>query len=117
MRMLAANVSILLLITASATYADDKQKAAEKVPEPATIAATTPAADRVELDVTAITGSRELPKVMYIVPWKESDLGDIAGRPVNSLLDEALSPLDREVFLRQVNYFGQLYGEPKLESE
>ena len=67
-------------------------------------------ADTLNLDATVITGNRELPKVLYIVPWKDSDLGDIMGRPVNSLLDEVLAPLDRDVFLRQVTYFEQLYG-------
>lgn len=67
-------------------------------------------ADTLNLDTTVITGNRELPKVLYIVPWKDSDLGDIMGRPVNSLLDEVLAPLDRDVFLRQVIYFEQLYG-------
>ena len=66
--------------------------------------------DTLNLDATVITGNRELPKVLYIVPWKDSDLGDIMGRPVNSLLDEVLAPLDRDVFLRQVAYFEQLYG-------
>ena len=35
--------------------------------------------DRLELDATDITGNRELPKVLYIVPWKRSDLGDVSG--------------------------------------
>src|SRR5688572_17226709 len=52
--------------------------------------------DRLELDTTAITGNRELPKVLYIVPWKKSDLGDLTGRPTTSLLDEVLAPVDRE---------------------
>ncbi len=69
--------------------------------------------DSLILDATAITGNRELPKVLHIVPWKDSDLGDLTGRPVNSLLDEVLSPVDRDVFLRQVSYFEQLYGAPE----
>jgi hypothetical protein len=64
--------------------------------------------DRLELDPTDITGNRELPKVLYIVPWKRSDLGDLAGRPVNSLLDEVLQPLDREVFQRENRYYDAL---------
>lgn len=64
--------------------------------------------DRLELDPTDITGNRELPKVLYIVPWKRSDLGDLAGRPVNSLLDEVLQPLDRDVFQRQNRYYEAL---------
>lgn len=66
--------------------------------------------DSLKLDATAITGNRELPKVLHIVPWKDSDFGDLTGRPVNSLLDEVLSPVDRDVFLRQMMYFEQLYG-------
>jgi len=66
------------------------------------------AIDRLELETTQITGNRELPKVMVIVPWKRSDIGDLAGRPVNSLVDEALQPVDREVFRREVDYFNAL---------
>ncbi len=65
--------------------------------------------DRLDLEATSVTGNQELPKVLYIVPWKESGIGDLTGKPVNSLLDEALAPLDREVFQRQVSYFEQLY--------
>jgi len=61
--------------------------------------------DRVQLETTEITGNRELPKVLYIVPWKRSDLGDLVGRPANSLLDEVLQPIDREVFLRENRYY------------
>jgi hypothetical protein len=66
------------------------------------------ALDRLELETTQITGNRELPKVMVIVPWKRSDIGDLAGRPVNSLVDEALQPVDREVFRREIDYFDAL---------
>lgn len=64
--------------------------------------------DRVELETTEITGNRELPKVLYIVPWKRSDLGDLVGRPANSLLDDVLQPIDREVFLRENRYYDAL---------
>lgn len=67
--------------------------------------------DRLELDSTAITGNRELPKVLYIVPWKKADMGDLIGRPANSLLDEVLMPVDREVFRRQTDYFGKLNAD------
>jgi hypothetical protein len=66
--------------------------------------------DSLQLDASAITGNQELPRMMYIVPWQESGIGDLTGRPFNSLLDEVLSPIDREVFQREVRYFEQLYG-------
>ncbi len=61
--------------------------------------------DRVELGVTTVTGNKELPKVMYVVPWKKSDIGDLVGKPMNSLLDEVLAPVDRDVFRREVTYY------------
>ncbi len=67
--------------------------------------------DRMELGRTEITGNQELPKVLYIVPWQKSDPSDLMGRPVNTLLDEVLAPIDREEFVRQVDYYGDLYGE------
>ena len=62
------------------------------------------AQDRADIDRTKIIGNRELPKVLYIVPWKKPLPGTLSGRPVNSVLDEALAPVDREVFRRQVDY-------------
>jgi hypothetical protein len=66
------------------------------------------ASDRLELDTTQITGNRELPKVLYIVPWKRADLGDLVGKPVNSSLDEVLTPVDRDVFKRENRYYRAL---------
>ena len=66
------------------------------------------AQDRAEIDRTQIIGNRELPKVLYIVPWKKPLPGDLSGRPVHSVLDEVLAPVDREVFRRQVDYSTQL---------
>lgn len=69
---------------------------------------TAHAQDRTDLDRTQITGNRELPKVLYIVPWKKPLPGPLSGRPVHSVLDEALAPVDREVFRRQVDFSSQL---------
>jgi len=66
--------------------------------------------DHVELDQTTITGNRELPNVMVIVPWKESGPGE-PGKPGASLLDEALAPLDREEFRRELQYDQALRGK------
>jgi hypothetical protein len=63
------------------------------------------AADRLNLNTATVTGDREQPKVMYIVPWKSSNIGDLSGKPMNSLLDEALAPVDREEFKREVAYY------------
>ena len=67
--------------------------------------------DEIDLGRTEITGNQELPKVLYILPWKKSDPGELMGRPVNILFDEVLAPIDRSEFIRQVDYYNDLYGE------
>ncbi len=67
--------------------------------------------DSLDLGTTSITGNQELPKVLYIVPWKKSDLGDLVGRPVNTLLDEVLTPVDPAVFERHLRYYDSLHGD------
>ena len=71
--------------------------------------------DRLELDTASIRGNQELPRVLYIVPWKDPSMGNLVGKPVNSLIDEVLAPVDRDVFRRQTNYFDQLYTDTEVE--
>ncbi len=71
------------------------------------------AADRADLEGTQIFGSRELPKVLYIVPWKQPLPTELVGRPAASLLDEVLAPVDREVFQREVRYHALTQGMPR----
>ncbi|MFO1428182.1 MAG: hypothetical protein U1F11_14685 [Steroidobacteraceae bacterium] len=68
--------------------------------------------DRVDLDASQITGNRELPKVLYVVPWRAPEAGELEGRPVNSLLYELTRPVDREVFRRENRYFEALRQVP-----
>jgi hypothetical protein len=70
------------------------------------------AADRLDLDASVVTGNRELPKVLYIVPWKKAEVGDLPEQPFNSLLDEALKPVDRDVFRREVAYYTKIADRP-----
>jgi len=96
----------LAMVSLVATVAADDTPA--PLNDPPQIAATQ--RDRLDLDTTSVTGNQELPKVLYIVPWKDADAGDLAGKPAQSLLDEVLSPIDREVFQRQIRYFDQLHA-------
>jgi hypothetical protein len=75
------------------------------------------AQDRADIDRTQIIGNRELPKVLYIVPWKKPLPGELAGRPLQSVLDEALAPVDRDVFRRQVSYHGQVQAQAKTPTK
>jgi len=68
------------------------------------------AADRLDLEGTTITGSQELPKALNIVPWKPAEAGELAARPMNSLVDEILAPIDRDVFLRELEYYEAVHS-------
>jgi len=59
----------------------------------------------VQLDGMSVTGNQELPKSLYIVPWKAPLPGEFLGRPPDSLIDDPLAPLDRAVFVRELEYY------------
>jgi hypothetical protein len=52
----------------------------------------------------SILGNQEAPKALVIVPWKTSELGN--GPSVSTLLDDSRSPVDKEVFMRMLSYYG-----------
>lgn len=91
----------------AASGVQEAPKAAPTPSGPGTLQHTA-SGDRLQLETTEITGNRELPRVMYVVPWRKDDLAQYAGRPPNSLLDEALTPIDRDVFRRQSQYYDAL---------
>ena len=59
--------------------------------------------DTKELSGMSIVGNDEAPKSLYIVPWKSSELGQETG--LNMMLDERDVPVDREEFMRQLEYY------------
>ena len=102
-RTLVASAIAAAFALAALPAAAQSKKAQPAVPSP----------DQADLDRSQIIGNRELPKVTYIVPWKKPGAGDLSGRPLVSVLDEALSPLDREVFRRQTRYDAQAVQQQK----
>jgi len=58
----------------------------------------------VEIGGMSIIGNRELPKSLYIVPWKDSDI-DSETDLSRDLLNERVGVVDQEEFVRQLNYY------------
>lgn len=67
------------------------------------------AEQRLQMDGTAIIGNKELPKVLYIVPWKASETITLSTPAISSVLDEDFKPVDRSSFKRRVKYYNDLY--------
>jgi len=108
---LAAAIALAQEPPASPAVKETAKLAAPAEQAPAARDARFKTMDRLELGTTSITGNQELPKVMYVVPWKKAELGDLSGRPARSLIDEILAPVDRDVFRREVGYFETLSEE------
>ena len=64
---------------------------------------------KMELDNITVFGNHKLPKTLFIVPWKDPEAGLAPYRPVNSLIDEALQPVDPDVFRRKLQYYDTVH--------
>ena len=51
----------------------------------------------------SILGNEETPKSLVIIPWKSSELGDDIS--LSDTLDERATPVDKEVFLRELSFY------------
>ncbi len=72
------------------------------------------AQEKLEMEGTAIIGNRELPKVLYIVPWKSAERIALSTPPYSSVLDQPLQPVERSSFKREVRFYEQLYPAAEL---
>jgi len=66
----------------------------------------------VELDGARIFSNKELPNITYIVPWQDEQLDTIEIQPIGNLFEEALEPVDREVFKREIELYQLLKNTP-----
>ena len=57
-----------------------------------------------ELSGISIIGNKEAPKSLYIVPWQNSEVG-VATSLRSGLLDDSMRPVDKEVFLRELDFY------------
>ena len=69
------------------------------------LSATVFAADEVkELSGISIIGNKETPKSLYIVPWKNSEVG-VETSLTSGLLDESSKLVDKDVFTRELDFY------------
>jgi hypothetical protein len=60
--------------------------------------------DAKELSGMSILGNDETAKALYIVPWKSSEIG-AASDLRSGLLNDAMVPVDKEVFMRELEFY------------
>lgn len=60
------------------------------------------AEDIIESEGTRIIGDSDMPKALYIVPWRRSALPTLSGRSIAPFVDDALAPMSRELLIIQM---------------
>ena len=88
------NVILIWLISLTPVIAEEKKVDAEVK----------------ELSGISIIGNKEAPKSLYIVPWQNSEVG-VATSLSSGLLDDSMRPLDKEVFLRELDFYELSHGK------
>lgn len=66
-------------------------------------------AEEEETTGTTIIGTKEAPNVLNVVPWQGKELNadpwEIRPSPAQSVLEDSLQPIDRDVLRREIEYF------------
>jgi hypothetical protein len=117
--MLRTTIVVTLLLAAASAIAEDKAPKQAAKPQQVAKAQKAPAAaakndaktsDAKTLAGISILGNQEAPKSLVIVPWKGSEIGDMPG--LSRLLDDAVQPVDKDVFMRELSYYEIRQGKP-----
>ena len=102
----------MTLATAGAAAAQQSAPAAPQAPA----AAAPPQAgaspnDPKSMSGMSILGNQDAPKSLVIVPWKSSEIGNGIG--VSRALDTRIRAVDKDVFMRELKYYGIRSGTEK----
>jgi len=106
-------VTAVALAAAGALMAQDKPAADKPAAQPpaATPQAGASPTDPKSMSGMSILGNQDAPKSLVIVPWKSSEIGNGIG--VSRALDTSIRAVDRDVFMRELKYYGIRSGAQK----
>lgn len=99
----ALYLSVVLAFSAATAIAEDEAESTEAEATPVEEAEAPKETGPKKMSGMSILGNEETPKSLVIVPWKSSEMGDDIGL-TDSLADRA-QPVDKEVFLRELEYY------------
>lgn len=63
------------------------------------------AEDVIESEGTRIIGDSDMPKALYIVPWKKPALPTLSSRPVTPFVNSALSSINRDLLELRIKHY------------
>ncbi len=79
------------------------------------MSATIDAQERLEMEGTEIIGNKELPRVLYIVPWKSVERFEIQSPPIESIMTQKLTPIERAAFRRKIHYHDAIFAKAPVK--
>ena len=113
MERLLTIIALLALAAAPVQAEDAAEKPADEAVAETAEEASEPNGNGISSPKTmsgmSILGNEEAPKSLVIVPWKSSEMGDAIS--LSDTLDDRATPVDKEVFLRQLRYYEIRKGE------
>jgi hypothetical protein len=63
------------------------------------------AEERIDMQGTSVIGNSEMPNVLYVVPWKRTPDPDLNPELYESLIEDQLKPIDKNVFQKRIKHF------------
>jgi hypothetical protein len=100
-------VKVMLIAVALAGAASARAQAPAQEPRQAAVVAP----ETKSMSGMSILGNQEAPKSLVIVPWKSSEIGNGIG--VSRALDTRIRAVDKDVFMRELKYYGIRSGTQK----
>lgn len=61
--------------------------------------------DKLIMEGTSIIGNSEMPNVLYVVPWKQTPQPNLNPELHESLIEDQLKPVDRDIFLKRISHY------------
>ena len=106
-----AMIAMTLAATAAVTAQEAPPAAQQAAAPPAAPQAGASPSDPKSMSGLSILGNQDAPKSLVIVPWKSSEIGNGIG--VSRALDTRIRAVDRDVFTRELKYYGIRSGSEK----
>ena len=99
----ALYLSVVLALSASSVIAEDAPETTEAEAKSVEEVEGPKETGPKKMSGMSILGNAETPKSLVIVPWKSSEMGDDIG--LSDTLADRAQPVDKEVFLRELEYY------------
>jgi hypothetical protein len=103
-------LALFLVLAGVSAYAEEAAEEAAETPEEGAKPANGDGVSNPKtMSGMSILGNEETPKSLVIVPWKSSEMGDAIS--LSDTLDDRATPVDKEVFMRELRYYAIRSGE------